>query len=60
MESASFLALAAWSRVIRDMGSPQRASLALKYKHSKPRLIGWLAVTPVLGVAFRGTAHAHM
>ncbi|HEY1890382.1 MAG TPA: cytochrome c oxidase subunit 3 [Steroidobacteraceae bacterium] len=30
------------------------ASLALKYKHGKPRLIGWLAVTLVLGVAFLG------
>ncbi len=28
------------------------ASLALKYKHSKPRLIGWMMVTLVLGVAF--------
>ena len=30
------------------------ASLALKYKHAKPRLIGWLAVTLVLGLAFLG------
>jgi cytochrome o ubiquinol oxidase subunit III len=30
------------------------ASLALKYKHGKPRLIGWLAVTLVLGVTFLG------
>ena len=30
------------------------ASLALKYKHGKARLIGWLAVTLVLGVAFLG------
>lgn len=30
------------------------ASLALKYEHSKARLIGWLAVTLVLGVAFLG------
>ncbi len=30
------------------------ASLALKYKHSKTRLIGWLAVTLVLGVSFLG------
>lgn len=30
------------------------ASLALKYKHRTPRLIGWLAVTLVLGVAFLG------
>jgi cytochrome o ubiquinol oxidase subunit 3 len=29
-----------------------RASLALKYKHSTPRLIGWLAATLILGVAF--------
>jgi len=28
------------------------ASLALKYKHSKTRLIGWLMVTLVLGVTF--------
>jgi cytochrome o ubiquinol oxidase subunit 3 len=28
------------------------ASLALKYKHSTPRLIGWLAATLILGVAF--------
>ena len=30
------------------------ASLALKYKHGKSRLIRWLAVTLVLGVAFLG------
>lgn len=30
------------------------ASLALKYQHGKARLIGWLAVTLVLGVAFLG------
>ncbi|MGH7042664.1 MAG: cytochrome c oxidase subunit 3 [Acetobacteraceae bacterium] len=30
------------------------ASLALKYEHGKPRLIGWLTVTLVLGVAFLG------
>lgn len=30
------------------------ASLALKYRHGKSRLIGWLAVTLVLGVAFLG------
>ena len=30
------------------------ASLALKYKHSKTRLIGWLAVTLVQGVSFLG------
>ena len=30
------------------------ASLALKYEHGKTRLIGWLAVTLVLGVAFLG------
>ena len=30
------------------------ASLALKYKHGKTRLIGWLAVTLVLGVSFLG------
>ena len=30
------------------------ASLALKYKHSKRRLIGWLLVTLLLGVAFLG------
>lgn len=30
------------------------ASLALKYQHSKTRLIGWLAVTLVLGVSFLG------
>ena len=30
------------------------ASLALKYKHSKHRLIGWLLVTLLLGVAFLG------
>ena len=30
------------------------ASLALKYKHSKSRLIGWLVVTLALGVAFLG------
>jgi len=30
------------------------ASLALKYKHGTRRLIGWLAVTLVLGVAFLG------
>ena len=28
------------------------ASLALKYKHSTPRLIGWLIVTLLLGAAF--------
>jgi cytochrome o ubiquinol oxidase subunit 3 len=28
------------------------ASLALKYKHGTPRLLGWLAVTLALGVAF--------
>jgi cytochrome o ubiquinol oxidase subunit 3 len=30
------------------------ASLALKYKHGRARLIGWLAVTLALGVAFLG------
>lgn len=30
------------------------ASLALKYRHGKPRLIAWLAVTLVLGMAFLG------
>ncbi len=30
------------------------ASLALKYKHDRSRLIGWLAVTLVLGVSFLG------
>jgi cytochrome o ubiquinol oxidase subunit 3 len=30
------------------------ASLALKYQHGKPRLIGWLAVTLALGLAFLG------
>lgn len=30
------------------------ASIALKYKHGTPRLIGWLTVTLVLGVAFLG------
>ena len=30
------------------------ASLALKYKHSKARLIGWLMLTLLLGVAFLG------
>ncbi len=30
------------------------ASLALKYKHSKTRLIGWLAVVLLLGVSFLG------
>ncbi|MGH8397432.1 MAG: cytochrome c oxidase subunit 3 [Gammaproteobacteria bacterium] len=30
------------------------ASLAMKYKHSVPRLIGWLVVTLVLGAAFLG------
>ena len=30
------------------------ASLALKYKHSKAKLIGWMLVTLVLGVAFLG------
>ena len=30
------------------------ASLALKYKHRTARLIGWLTVTLVLGVAFLG------
>jgi cytochrome o ubiquinol oxidase subunit III len=30
------------------------ASLALKYKHGKPQLVGWLAVTLILGVAFLG------
>jgi cytochrome o ubiquinol oxidase subunit 3 len=29
-------------------------SLALKYKHGKPRLIGWLVVTLLLGVTFLG------
>lgn len=28
------------------------ASLALKYKHSKTRLIGWMVITLLLGVAF--------
>jgi len=28
------------------------ASLAFKYKHNTPRLIGWLAATLILGVAF--------
>lgn len=30
------------------------ASLALKYKHGKTRLIGWLAVTLLLGMCFLG------
>lgn len=30
------------------------ASLALKYKHSKTRLIGWMLLTMLLGVAFLG------
>ena len=30
------------------------ASLALKYKHGKPRLIGWMVLTLVLGLAFLG------
>jgi cytochrome o ubiquinol oxidase subunit 3 len=30
------------------------ASLALKYKHRKSRLAGWLIVTLVLGIAFLG------
>lgn len=30
------------------------ASLSMKYKHSVPRLIGWLVVTLVLGAAFLG------
>ncbi|MEO8777415.1 MAG: cytochrome c oxidase subunit 3 [Rhodanobacter sp.] len=30
------------------------ASLALKYKHSTPRLVGWLIVTLLLGAAFLG------
>lgn len=30
------------------------ASLALKYKHSTARLVGWLAATLILGVAFLG------
>lgn len=30
------------------------ASLALKYKHGKTRLIGWLSLALVLGVAFLG------
>jgi cytochrome o ubiquinol oxidase subunit 3 len=30
------------------------ASLALKYKHSKTRLVGWLAVVLLLGVSFLG------
>ena len=30
------------------------ASLALKYKHGNPRLIGWLVLTLLLGVAFLG------
>lgn len=30
------------------------ASLALKYKHGTPRLIGWLALTLVLGLSFLG------
>jgi cytochrome o ubiquinol oxidase subunit 3 len=29
-------------------------SLALKYKHGKPRLMGWLVVTLLLGVTFLG------
>ncbi|WP_426688822.1 cytochrome c oxidase subunit 3 [Rhodanobacter ginsengiterrae] len=28
------------------------ASLALKYRHGKPKLIGWMVVTLLLGVAF--------
>jgi cytochrome o ubiquinol oxidase subunit 3 len=30
------------------------ASLALKYKHTKTRLVGWLAVVLLLGVSFLG------
>lgn len=30
------------------------ASLALKYKHGKTRLVGWMLVTLLLGVAFLG------
>ncbi len=30
------------------------ASLALKYKHGKPRLMGWLLITLLLGLAFIG------
>jgi cytochrome o ubiquinol oxidase subunit 3 len=30
------------------------ASLAMKYKHGTPRLLGWLALTLVLGAAFLG------
>ncbi len=30
------------------------ASLALKYKHGKPKLVGWLIITLVLGVTFLG------
>ena len=30
------------------------ASLALKYKHSKTQLIGWMLLTLILGVAFLG------
>ena len=30
------------------------ASLALKYKHGKARLIGWIVLTLILGVAFLG------
>lgn len=30
------------------------ASIAMKYKHSTPRLVGWLVVTLVLGMGFLG------
>jgi cytochrome o ubiquinol oxidase subunit 3 len=30
------------------------ASLAMKYKHSTPRLLGWLALTLLLGMGFLG------
>lgn len=30
------------------------ASIALKYKHSTAKLIGWMVLTLVLGVAFLG------
>lgn len=30
------------------------ASLSMKYKHSPPRLVGWLAVTLLLGLGFLG------
>ena len=36
------------------------ASLALKYKHGTARLIGWLAVTLVLGVTFLGFRTARL